>query len=213
MDGHHGGERSDDGRHLVGECDGRERGRAVGFAIDVGEPRHGFGQRGETRSVPIRAALPESGDAGDHQSWIGRVQGLRGQAECLELAGAEVLHEDIGGVEETTEHVEVVRRLEVEDHGALAPAGDLPEQRHAVGGVSPPHGPHRVTRAGSLDLDDVSTEIGEMTRAPRSGEHRGDVDDTQIGQRPCGGIHSATLSNRGEGGTAVGEVDGDLSRR
>ena len=180
--GDHRGECGHERGDLVGEGDGWEHRAAVGFTVHMGEPRHGFGQRGESGSMRIRTRLPEAADSGDHQLRVRGDEFVGQQTEGLELARPEVLDHHVGGGDEATQHLEFLGLLQVEHDAALAPTGQLPEQRDVVGRIAPPHGPHGVARSRTLDLDDIGTEVGEMTGAAGAGEHGGHVDDPQIGE-------------------------------
>ena len=68
----HCGERSHQCRDLVGEGDGWKHRTTIGFAVHIGESRHGLGQRGETGPMRVGAGLTESAHPGDDQLRIGR---------------------------------------------------------------------------------------------------------------------------------------------
>jgi hypothetical protein len=47
-----------------------------------------------------------------------------------------------------------------------------------------------------LDLDDVGPEVGEHHRAVRAGEHPGQVDDADAGERELAGIGGGRAAQR-----------------
>ena len=179
----HGGEGGHEGRDLVGEGDGRQQRAAVGLAVDAGEPGHGLGQGGEPRPLGVGAVLAEAGDPGDHQAGVLGDELVGHQPEGLELAGPEVLDEHVGGGDEAPEGLDADGVLEVEHHAALATAAQLPEEGDVVGRVAPPHRAEGVTRPRALDLDHVGAEVRQVTGAAGAGEHGGEVDDPEVGER------------------------------
>ena len=74
-------------------------------------------------------------------------------------------------------------------------------KRDVVARVAPAQAAQRVTAVGSLDLDDVGPEVGEVPGAARASHHRRGVDDLQISERRCAriglGAHPNTLKPSG----------------
>ena len=89
---------------------------------------------------------------------------------------------------EPPDRVESLRGLEVDRHRALVPV-----EREVVGGVRSHEGRPPLTRvvafAGTLDLDHVGAQIAQDLGRERSGEHPGEVQDADTGQRKR--IHGA----------------------
>ena len=121
------------------------------------------------------------------------MQRLDAEAEPLEHAGAEVLDEDVGPVDEREQHVLVGRVLEVEGDRLLVAVGRQEVRRLAPSlladeGRSPAAGV--VPAARRLDLDDPGALVGEHHRRVRPGEGAGEVDDEDVregsGGRACG---------------------------
>ena len=91
----HRRERTEHRGHAVAESEGRQRGRAVGMAVDVSEPAHRFGDRAEAGAWTKRARLPVARAAHDDQSRVDRVQHVRTQPPTLERAWPEGLDEHV----------------------------------------------------------------------------------------------------------------------
>ena len=108
------------------------------------------------------------------------------EAEPLEDAGAEVLDEDVGPVDQAQQDVAVGLVLEVESDGLLVAVGGeevrrLPVARLADEGWSPAAGV--VAVSGGLDLDHPGAEVAEHHRGVRPGQGAGEVDDEHAVER------------------------------
>ena len=127
------------------------------------------------------------------------------EAQARQVPRQEVLHHHVGGLHEPAHHRGPRRGGEVE---ADRPA--VPVHPEEVGGVvaveGRPPGSGVVPGAGSLDLEHVGAEVGEDPAGVRPGQHPGQVEHPDAGQRAGRGRH------RGPAGAGVqrsGEVDGD----
>ncbi len=191
VEGDHRGEGGGQRGDLVGEGHRREEGLAVlaRFAIEAGEPAHGFGEGGEAGASGVGARLAEAGDPGhDEVRAAGEQDRGRVEAQPLQGAGPEVLDEHVGGVDEAEERVAFGRRLEVEGDRALVAPDQLPPEGDVVVGVPPAHAPGAVTAAvGTLDLDDVGPEVPEVPRRPGAGDDGGQVEHPDVGERAVRG--------------------------
>ena len=107
MHGDHRGERRRQPGDLVGERDRRQQWLAVRLAVDRREARHRLGDRGEPGPLGVRAGLPEPGHARDHEPVVAGEQDVGSEPEPLERAGAEVLDQHVGVVEQPEEHVAI----------------------------------------------------------------------------------------------------------
>ncbi len=141
----HHGERPDHGGDLVGERDRRQERAPVGLAVDGGEPAHRLGQGREPGTAGVGAVLPEAGHAQDDEPGVAADEVVRREAEPLERAGAEVLDEHVGAVDEAAHVRQAVVGLEVEHDAALAPADELPPQPFPVARVAPAQVAQAVT--------------------------------------------------------------------
>jgi hypothetical protein len=167
----HHRERADERGDLVRQRDRRQQRATVGLAVERGEPTHRLGERREPRPRGVRAVLTEPGEAQDHEAGISREQVVGREAQPLECAGAQVLDEDVTAVDQGSHRGEPWIGLQVEHDGALVAADQLPEQGLAVARIPPPEAAGAVA-VGSLDLDDVSTEVAEVAGGARSRDER-----------------------------------------
>jgi hypothetical protein len=95
-------------------------------------------------------------------------QGLRAKVEPLGRAKSEVLDEDVGALDETTQYLLGVLLLEVEGEGLLGAVEPDEVAREALDGTVV--GSSEVSHLGALDLYYSGAEVGELAR----GEGRGD---------------------------------------
>jgi hypothetical protein len=70
--------------------------------------------------------------------------------------------------------------FEVECDIALIAIDEFPPQTLTVARVAPRHAAQRITGVWSLDLNDVCSEVGEVTRAVWPSQHCRDVDYSNI---------------------------------
>ena len=113
------------------------------------------------------------------------------EAERRDHAGPVILDEDVARARDPLQRVASFRRFEVDD-GAALPAVDGVEAR-GIAADRAWHHARRVPR-GRLDLDHVSTEIGEHHRAVRARHHLRDVEDAKTVERAAG-CHLTRNSN------------------
>ena len=102
-------------------------------------------------------------------------------AEALGDTGPHVVHEHVGGAHELVEQRRALGLFDVDRHAPFAPVEPREDARHAV--VHRSERTHEVTRARSLDLDDIRALFREDHR--REGACRGHcaVDDAHTVQR------------------------------
>ena len=187
---------------------GRERERAghAGAVVDRGRAeldrvhvlgaghRHDAGRRLDDvvigGLVAARAVLSERRERGIDQARIDFRQRLVAQPERLERAGAVVLHEHVGGLDQRFEDFAVALLLEVERHRAL------------VGGLGQELGAHQLVverlvgaRAAALvgvvrvlDLDHVGAEHAELIGRERPRQNVGRVDHPDTLERSHGAL-------------------------
>jgi len=139
--------------------------RLVGRAGHPHDPTLRLEQEVVGLAVAVRAVGAVSRDAHAHQARPALVETLPAEAETLERARPEVVHEDVGTPQEPVERGAIGRSAEVERDAALAAV--KPDE---VGGLA---AHHRVVAArevafGPLDLDDVGAHVGQMARAERA---------------------------------------------
>ncbi len=90
-------------------------------------------------------------------------------------AGPEVLHEDVGALDQVLEHAEPFRCLEVERERALVAVDGGEDRGHAA--ALGPEVAHEVAAVGILDLDDVGALIAEELGGERARHHGGELED------------------------------------
>src|SRR3954465_986353 len=104
------------------------------------------------------------------------VEVLPGEAEAIHHAGAEVLHDDVGLVDQLAEDLLALVRLHVEGERPLVAVQHREVERVHVGQVAQ-LAAGDVPAAGLLDLDDVGSHPGQELRADRAGLHVRHVKD------------------------------------
>ena len=154
-------------------CDARRR--LAREAVDVAEPAHRLGDRGEAGALRVRAGLPVAGDARDHEPRVRLEQLLGAEVPALERAGPEVLGEDVGVLDEREQQRLPLLGAQVERAAALVPRLDGPPERPAlVAGLAPVA--ERVRLARRLDLDDLGAHVAEQPPGERAGEQHPELD-------------------------------------
>ncbi len=131
----------------------------------------------------LRSVVAEAGDREHHQARVAGLERLDAEAEPVEHAGAEVLHQHVGPVDQPEQDVLVGRVLEVEgDRLLVAVAGEEVGRLDRLGvaheGRTPAAGV--VPGAGRLDLDHPGAEVTEHHPGVRPGEGAGEVDDEDV---------------------------------
>ncbi len=132
------------------------------------------------------AGIAEAADRGVDEPGVALGEPLVADAEAVHHAGAEVLDQHVGAVDQATEHLEALLLLEVDHHAALAAVDAL--EVAAVGAVPAGLGRERghlarAVAAGRLDLHHVGALVGEQHRAERPGEHLRQIDDPEALER------------------------------
>ena len=191
---HQGRENSQRGlgaRHDVHHGNGNPR-RLFGGAVQGHQARHGLedvvigGQIGEP------ASLTEAADRAVHQPPVHLPQVIPAQAEPLHGAVAEVFDDDIGVGDEFGERFPPGLSVQVQHHRLLAgvvggvrraDAGDT----DAVAVVA-----ELVASLGTLDLDDLGTEQGQLNSADRGGDDLPHLDHAHFVER----LHDCTRRSR-----------------
>jgi hypothetical protein len=97
-------------------------------------------------------------------------------------AGAEVVghHVRLGG--EPLDEVERLRARQVQRERLLAGVGVIEQARGVGRGTA---AADAVGPRGRLDAHHLGAEVGEDARPQRAGQHPGEVEDAQAGQRLC----------------------------
>ena len=159
----------------VGDRHPEAVGRPVLLAGDAHQPALALQNRVVARLAPPRAGLPEPGDGTVDEA--GPPPGHLGvsQPHAIQRAGPEVLHQDVGALEQGVEHPAAVRVLQVEGD-ALLVAVDAQEVRALARLERRPPRAGVVPLARLLHLDDARAHVGEHHRAVGAGEDAGEVE-------------------------------------
>ena len=129
------------------------------------------------RAVAVGSILPEPGDAGVDQSGVLLGQRLVVDAELVLHIRPIVLHQDVGILHQSFQHLDAARMLQIQGERALVAMQVLE--------VRAPAGPESVfgsVRCRHLNLDDVGAPVGELLDARRTGTDTGQIDHTQVRQ-------------------------------
>ncbi|MNN21727.1 hypothetical protein D3C81_1350590 [compost metagenome] len=154
-----------------------------------GPPRIGAG---------ARARVAEAAHGAVDQARIRFAQRFVSQSEPLHHAGAEVLDDDVGTIDQLAHNADALGRLQVHGNRTLVAIDALEIAAVVAQRVvfTERAGEARAVAGHGFDLDDVGAVVGQDLRAERAGEHLREVDDAQAGQRTRGlrpGGHAATL--------------------
>ena len=185
------------GRHrgqLVGQDRADEpRALLIGAGLHRGEAREGLHDRVVHGLVGVGPRLAEAVDR--HVDDAGRTLADRRlvEAETLDHAGAEVLHQHVGPRGEALDEIDALRRLQVDGDRALVAVEVQERGREAVAPIAV--GARVVALARLLDLDDVGALVGEDHGRPRPRQHRGQIDDADARERSVGRLAHAHLAH------------------
>ena len=179
-----------DGGVQAGEVVADPRRRLHGAAIRIAVERHPTGERLRSRVVAgtltQRPVLTPSGDRHEHDVSLHRPAVLVADAPGIERAGAEVLHDHVGGGDEVEEEPPSRCDVHVDRHGALVAVGRLVDVTEARARQIGWEQAGDLARRG-LHLDDVSAEVGQHAARHRTRPARREVDHPDAGQRPDAG--------------------------
>ena len=109
------------------------------------------------------------------------------QVPLLQRARAEVLHHDVGLLDEIEEQLAAARPTQVQRDGSLVAGVHRPEHVVPVDfGLAP--GAQRVRCARWLDLDDVGTHVAEQPAGERPGDQGAQLEHPDAVQRTGGAV-------------------------
>jgi hypothetical protein len=187
--------------------------RVVGSGAGQGhQPRLALGDLVVARATALGTVVAEAGDREDDQSRVALQQGVDAEPQPFEHAGAEVLDQHVGAVDQLQQDVAVGVGLEVERHGLLVAVRReevrrLPLALRPDEGRPPPAGVVAVSR--SLDLHHPGAEVAEHHRGVRPREGPGQVDDEDAvqgtGHDPHPGRTRAAQTSSGPTSTTITE--------
>jgi len=160
----------------VADLRARDEGRAVGNAGGAHGSAHRLRDVLVGLEVGVRAARAETLDRSHHDLRVDLVDLLPREAEAVEHAGAEVLHDDVALVQQVDEDRLALGALHVDDDRALVAVEHREVERVGVGHVA--QLPARRVALRRLELDHVRANPREQLRARRPRLHVGHVEDT-----------------------------------
>ena len=199
VQGHHHADHGVQGGEAVADRDAGPGRRPVGLAGDMAQAAHGLADQAVARPLRIGSRLAEARHPGHHQPRIAGGQDLVAHAPFLHGAGAEVLDQDVGLVDQGQGQFPALRLAQVEGHRALVAPDHRPPGRQALGQGPAPLA-HGIALAGVLDLDHVGAEVAQHLAAEGPGDECAHLHDLQVGQGPLGGLvgHGALRFRRAD---------------
>jgi hypothetical protein len=159
--------------------------RRVGLLLQVHDAGHRVDDVVEGRLVAQGPALAEAGDGAVHEVGLHRRERGVVASELRDDAGQEILDDDVGGPRQVEQDLARLRMREVEREARLARV-DPDEVR---GLVSPSRfhlgvaAPRVVAFARALDLDHARAQVGEQSRAIRTGQHTREIENGEAGEQ------------------------------
>jgi hypothetical protein len=133
-----------------------------------------------------RSVGAEARDAAVDQLWKFRAQDIVADAPFVERAGLEILDQHVGALEHLHQDGTAALGGKVEPDRALV-AVDANEIGRVLAMEWRPPVAHFVA-GRRLDLDHVSTVVGEDLRAKRAAQHTREIDHAQAGHRARGNL-------------------------
>ncbi|MGY4426754.1 hypothetical protein ACVWY2_009203 [Bradyrhizobium sp. JR6.1] len=134
------------------------------------------------RQFRRRAGLAVAGDRAEDQLRIDVADRGIVELEPAHHAGAEILHQHVGGRDQPAHGFDAGRRLQVEHEAVLADI-ELAERRRAMVAHRRSR-PHRLA-LGGFDLDHLRAHVGEHPRAMRSGDRGRKIEHAKAVKAPC----------------------------
>ena len=170
-------------------------GRAVRPASHAHRPAHGLRDGLEALEPAVGAVSAEAFHGGVDEPRVDLLQHAVAEAEPVERAGREVLHQHVGAGGQLLEQRLAALRLEVQGEAALVGVQDQEEQ--ALAAVVGHVGARDVALFGRLQLDDLGAEPGQHLGAGGTCLVVRHVDDADAVE---GARHALSLLAGGRGG-------------
>jgi hypothetical protein len=168
---------------LIDHRGAHRRGRLVRAPGDVGQAGEGLHEEVLPGPVAIRAALAVARGRDVDEPRVERAGRLPVQPEAGHDARAEVLHEDIGALDEPARDGLAAGLLEIQGEAPLVAVGEEEEDADAVEeevGAGPVALPEPSARR--LDLDHVGPEVGEELHRGGAQEELSEADHAHVFQ-------------------------------
>ena len=149
----------------------------------------GLGARHEVVAAarPVRrrpVVAPSAGRSVD-EARVVRRELFVAEAEFLHHAGAEIVHDHIGGGDQRPDRRDALRGFQVEGEAAFVAVESGVGEAHTVDKGPPAAAP--VAGVGALDLDHIGPVVGENLGADRPLVNVTEVDDADAGEGRGGG--------------------------
>ena len=163
--------------------------QVIAFAGDAHESAHALDDEVVAGAIGVRTVLPEAGDRCVDEARIQRGDAREVESVFRETAHLEVFDEHVGRKRQLADDALALGFGEIDRHRKLAAVARKVIGRlrrvASVGVLEKRRTPcaRVVARAGTLDLDDGGAQVGEQLRAPGAGEHAGQVEDGEVGER------------------------------
>ena len=169
--------------------------RLAGRTGHIGQSAEHLYDLVERRPVPVGAGQEALEGAVDESGVAGR-ELLISEADRFHLPDAEVLQQDVGGVDEVEDAVTVGRLGDIELDAVLVAV-----ERGEQPGSGPGQVAGLVAGSAGFDLDDLGAEVGEDHPAAGAHDHMGELDDADVfeRQRFGGRLGLGRVGRRGAG--------------
>ena len=173
-------------------------GQVVALAGDGHQAAHALDEEIVAGAVSVGAVLAETGHRAVDQVGLDGLQRCVVQPVARELTDLVVFQHHVGAGRQVAQQGLAFGAGDVDRDGALAAVGGQVVGRFAgvvpsrVLGVGRAPGARVVAHARAFDLDDVGAEVGQVLRAPWSGQHARQIQHADVAQ--C----------RGQGGGGYG---------
>ena len=162
----------------------------VAFTGHTHEAAHALDHEVVTWLLAIRAGLPKTCDRAVDNLGIDLLQILVAEAVAVQIAGLVVLEDHVSSLGDLAhDRVTIgLRHVDGDRFLAAVRAHEIRRFRRLLAALV--LHPGRTERAGviaflgTLDLDDVSAEIGQVLRAPGTGEDARKIQNTDMRERP-----------------------------
>ncbi len=159
--------------------------RPAGETVEVPQPAGRFGHRGVTGLVCVGPGLPVARHPDQDDARVALAEHVVTQVPLLQRAGTEVLHHDVGFLDQIKEQLAAARSAQVQRDGLLVASVHRPENVVPVDFGLPP-GPQRIRCTGWFHLDDLGAHVAEQSAGERTGDQRAQLEHPDAVQRPVG---------------------------
>ena len=179
------------GRHHAGQLVGNDGPHqpgpgVVGAALDRRQPGERLNQRVIDRALGIGAAIAKAADRDIDDLRRDLPHHVFAQANALDDAGAHVLDEHIGALQQLLHQIHAALVFGIDRDRALGAI--VVQERGGKAALTVRHGAGEVAAAGVLDLDHLGALVGQHHRRQGAGNNAGHVDHTKTCKRAGHGL-------------------------